>query len=352
MLYDGYRFIISHQECISKGAMLVYRTALPFTPRNSLLFKTYEKETNDAVRVLCGVSHQWSPCLSAMHSGGAMQCVAFTSEGSRIATGHGRHEKITIWDAVSSGQLMTLSHPGGVVASVTFLSNDTYLASGGSNSIMLWDTISGAAVRTYEGHTATVCCLAVSPKLSRIFISGSTDASIRVWATTSTECLLVIQCHSGPVHSVALLPDGSQILSGSEDGTITLFDRITGDKLEVFDFHKSPVLSLAVNDSDELRVASAAKEGEIKIYNLSRKIQIGVHQMPVRDWPPMQLLATVAFSPDGKVVSYAGPDVTHVSLWNYTTGQISMPFRHQGVNQVAFSPNGTRLASGKVTLSI
>ena len=120
MLYDGYRLIFSHQEVIANSAGHVYCTALPFTPQNSLLFKTYQKEADDAVRVLCGVNSQWSPCLSAIECGGnGVKCVAYSSEGLRIATGLDDN-KITIWDAISARYLMVLDHPG-EVTSVTFL---------------------------------------------------------------------------------------------------------------------------------------------------------------------------------------------------------------------------------------
>jgi WD40 repeat protein len=54
-------------------------------------------------------------------------------------------------------------------------------------------------------------------------VSGAKDGTIRIWeAITGTE-LLALQVHDGPVTSVALSPDGTQVASSSEDGTARLW---------------------------------------------------------------------------------------------------------------------------------
>jgi len=267
-------------------------------------------------------------------------CIAYTSDGSRIATG--TYNKITMWDAVSARRLMVFEHSE--PTSVTFLLNDTHLASGcTSNTIALWDVISGAPIRTYEGHTMSVGCLSVSSKASRTFVSGATDGTIRIWDVTSPDCVLMMRCHDSPVFSVAVLPDGSRILSGSQDGVVRLWDSSIGTELRQLGFHTAAVRSLTVNDSDDLLFASASEDGNIKIYNLSREVEVVAHNLECE-------VRTIAFSSDGKVLAYGGPGAQNMSLWNYSTGQISAMYRHQGIAQVAFSPQKTRLASGKVII--
>jgi len=195
---------------------------------------------------------------------------------------------------------MVLEHPG-EITSVTFLLNDTLLASGSSaNTIMLWDTMSGSSIRTYGEHTMSVNCLSASPKAPRIFASGSADCTIRVWDATSADCILTMRCHESPVLSVAVLPDGSGILSGSQDHIIRLWDSSTGTELQQFEFHTDAVCSLAINDSKDLRFASASKDGVIKIYSISRKVEVMTHESEHK-------VHTIAFSPDGEVLAYDAP---------------------------------------------
>ncbi len=44
LLYDGYRFALSHQATMEAGALQVYHSALPFTPHDTLLYDTYAFE--------------------------------------------------------------------------------------------------------------------------------------------------------------------------------------------------------------------------------------------------------------------------------------------------------------------
>ena len=65
-----------------------------------------------------------------------------------------------------------------------------------------------------EGHTQSVSCLAVAPQ-GDIFASGSDDGTIRIWSTSSFQCLHVLKGHTGEVLSVMFSPDGGSLASGS-----------------------------------------------------------------------------------------------------------------------------------------
>ena len=59
-------------------------------------------------------------------------------------------------------------------------------------------------------------------------------------------------------------------------------------------------------------------------------------------------VSTVAFSPDGSTLASGGPNSAEIRLWDVVTGQLITTLEgHSGViNSVMFSPDGSTLASG------
>ena len=77
-------------------------------------------------------------------------------------------------------------------------------------------------LKTLEGHLLQVLSVAYSPDGTRI-ISGSEDNTIKIWDANTGECLKTLEGHSGWVRSVAFSPDGTKIISGSFDDTIKIW---------------------------------------------------------------------------------------------------------------------------------
>lgn len=63
------------------------------------------------------------------------------------------------------------------------------------------------------------------------FIVGGEDMSVRLYNYTTGEELENNRKHHGPVHTVQFAPNGRTYASGSEDGTIRLWDTWLGESL-------------------------------------------------------------------------------------------------------------------------
>jgi WD40 repeat protein len=75
--------------------------------------------------------------------------------------------------------------------------------------------------------------------------SGSVDRTVRLWDTVTGAALQTLEGHSGSVYSVAFSPDGKQVASGSDDRTVRLWDTVTGTALQTLKGHSSSVYSVA-----------------------------------------------------------------------------------------------------------
>ena len=75
---------------IKEHPLLIYLTALPFTPVNTTLFQEFVKE--DIPRLVNGYQRMWSPLLQVLsgHTG-SVNSVACSANGQLIVSGSHNH---------------------------------------------------------------------------------------------------------------------------------------------------------------------------------------------------------------------------------------------------------------------
>ena len=137
------------------------------------------------------------------------------------------------------------------------------------------------------------------------------------------------------MNSVVFSPDGHRLASGSEDGTVRLWDADTGEPIgDPLTGHTDAVTDVAFSP-DGHRLASGSADRTVRLWDADTREPIGEaltgHTGPVNG---------VAFSPDGQRLASAGHDST-VRLWNPDAGQpLEDRPRRQG-EQCALEPRRT-----------
>ena len=143
----------------------------------------------------------------------------------------------------------------------------------------------------------------------------------------------ILSGHEGWINSVAFSPDGSKIVTGSEDRTIRIWD-IQG--IPVGEPIRSPSkVRVAVFSPDGWRVASLSWDEIARQWDVRTGTSFG-KPLPARD-------IAVAYSPDGCHIATA-LEYGKICIWEATTGtairQLDGPWYM--AMHVAFSPNGKR----------
>ena len=147
-----------------------------------------------------------------------VQGVAFAPDGSILANGSSNGD-IVLRDAAGDETLRTLEGNGGGI--LAFSPDGRMIAGGGSDTITLWDTGSGAklrtlAVRTFSGLTPTIQSLSFSPD-GRTLAAGLWGGPSILWDAGSGARLRTLDGGC-----VAFSPDGRTLASG-DGGTIRIW---------------------------------------------------------------------------------------------------------------------------------
>jgi WD40 repeat protein len=166
-------------------------------------------------------------CMQGATHDGTATC---TCKGTR--SGLGLFPAPTLADAaVTDAACPKQAHTAGVIA-VTFSRCGQRLATGGDDHmVILWDAHTGEAQQVLKGHNARV--VSVSFSSSALLASGSSDGSIRVWDTTTGALVRTIIHTPGSVvvDSVQFSPTQSQVLLSAGYDTVKQWNVDTGEMI-------------------------------------------------------------------------------------------------------------------------
>ena len=186
------------------------------------------------------------------------------------------------------------------------------------------------------GHTSDVRMVRYSLDGKQV-ISCADDKSVKIWDTATGALLRTLGDHASRVISIALLPDGKRLLSGTDKGELDLWDFTTGTMERQLEAQSDWVGDIAVS-SDGTR-AITGNRGQPALWDLTsgrliKRISTGLQPVPL-----------VAFTERGPLAFTARDK--RVDVYDVQTGAIlrSLPFPERAYPR-AISHDGTRVAIG------
>jgi WD40 repeat protein/tRNA A-37 threonylcarbamoyl transferase component Bud32 len=200
------------------------------------------------------------------------------------------------------------------------------------------------ATVTLSGHRAGITGVVFLPDGSRC-VSTSLDGTLRLWDAISGREILQVEAHDEAALCVAVAPDGQRLATGSSDGRVRLWDTASGRELSSLIGHSGGVTSVAFGPDGGV-LLSGGMDQTVRLWNLEtgrERRRIG-GTVAERHW---DAVLSVAFAPDGKRALSGSRDQT-LRLWDLKTGRelrclrgLTLP-----VAGVTLAPDGRRALSG------
>lgn len=271
---------------------------------------------------------------------------AFSPDGTRLASIESDGTTI-LWQAANGKELLRLpgvTVPGDAIGTqrIAYGPDGNRLVTGDSSLVKVWDAASGKLVMELSGHTGDVWAVAFSPD-GKLLASGGVDASVRIWDAATGAVRHVLTGHQAAIECLAFRPGGQQLVTAGDDQTLKVWDTLTGElAAERSDF--TAEIYGAAYSSDGQFLAAGNQEG-LRVWEADSVQGPAVLTIP-------EDVANVAFSPDG--TRLAGITGSLLKLWDAHTGQELLKLAgHNGwVSGLAFSPDGKSLATSSLDRTV
>ncbi len=280
--------------------------------------------------------------LSSLDCGNAgVEALAFSADGSRLAAGTDYPQnRVWLWETATAKLLATMDGHTNTVCALEFSPDGRRIVSSSyDQSLRLWDTATGQSMATLQGHLARVTAASFHPD-GRHLVSASLDGSLRLWDTQNRELFGAFRGETQVEQFALATPDGSLLASIGSGATVHIWDLERVKNAGVLGRHTSFVYDVAFSPSGR-ELASVGWDGVIRLWDVpaGRALRVLRH--------PSEIVTAVTFHPDGRTLASAARD-QRVYIWNLDTAQSTASPAFAGgplsEHRIAFAPQGDLVA--------
>ena len=228
-----------------------------------------------------------------VHTAGITSVAFSPIDATLLATGS-KDWTVRLWDVETERNIATLKEHTARITSVAFSPIDATLLATGSwdRTVKLWDVETERNIATLKEHTDAVNSVAFSSDGSTL-AAGLWDRTMKLWDVATRQNIATLKGHTGPVNSVAFSSDGSTLATtGVWDRTVKLWNIATLVNFVTLG-HGNPVRSVAFS-SDDTTLASGTEAGTVELWDTSMLMGVRLEATAEIDIPDPNLRAAIA----------------------------------------------------------
>jgi WD40 repeat protein/DNA-binding SARP family transcriptional activator len=242
----------------------------------------------------------------------SVEDVAFSPDGKILATASA-DQTVKLWEVGSWRESRTLDVNDDLIWFISFSADGKLLATGGDMTAKVWDVNTGQLLLNLEGQTGPVAFSPLGNQLATVSSDDTTkiwnvetgeeilslpyaantlafspdgkrlataNTELKVWDVATGDELVSVTGFTAIVRGIAFNPNGGQIATGGQDGTVILWDSQTGKRLFALAGHAGAINDVAFSPQcvalpDALfkwcgeRLATASRDGTAKVWDVS-----------------------------------------------------------------------------------
>ena len=220
--------------------------------------------------------YEWgtvTPKSSIEREGDLIYGVCWTPDSKGFATA-GLDRTVAVYRLGKSKPVTVIKGHSRGVKAVAILNDGKSLISGGiDNSLRVWSLPSGKPIRALNNHTRPIHDIAVRPKHEGLpmVATVSNDRTVRLWQPTIGRMVRFVRFKRAKPLAVRWTPNGLELVVVCSDGSVRVIDPDTAQVREKMLANKGWAYSVAVHpDGDQILVGGASGLAKVRYQSKKR----------------------------------------------------------------------------------
>jgi len=251
-----------------------------------------------------------------------------------------------LWNTTTGARIKTYSgHGRDVLGIAVTMDNSRFASCGNDRAVFCWDVSTGSVIRRYAGHYESVNCVDFNDD-GTVLASGSFDTTVRLWdcrSQTTAPIQIIEDCKDSVM---ALQVCGTELIVGSADGRLRNYDIRMGQLQE--DYIGAAITSVRLS-KDRNCILVSSTDNTLRLMDKANGTLLNEY----KGHHHTEYKLRSAFSNDDAYV-LSGSEDNKMYIWDLLEGnQVATLEAHKGfVTSIDYHPTETSMITSSVDGSV